>query len=117
MSYWNEMGLLRNDNNKCFEKAYLLTRMQDRIKKIVFKYETIADDVVVDTDSSMPMAYDKRTKGIFVPSYWLPFVNGARVEFSDGTTMTISSITKVIDKDKAERDGKGIIGLNIYFGA
>lgn len=115
MGYWEKLGLLRKDDNNCFEKAFLEVRNFD-IEKVPFRFKTISDDVLTDTESVMPMTYDKRTKGIFVPDYRLPFVNGARVIFLDGTTMVVSSIVKVVDDAKAQADGIGTIGLNVYFG-
>lgn len=116
MSYWNELGLLRNDNKNCFQRAFLLVREKDGIKKMPFKYSTLNDDAVTDTESVIPMNYDKRTKAIYTPSYNLPFVNGGRVEFKDGSTMTISAVIKQVDEQKAITDGEGLIGLNIYLG-
>lgn len=115
MSYWKDMGLLRKDTEQTFEKAFLLVREQNAIKRVPFKYRTIDEERVVDADSVMPMTYDKRTKGIFVWAYWLPFVSGAKVDFGD-IQMTVSSSTEVKDREKALSDGKGIIGLNVYFG-
>lgn len=115
MGYWRDLGLLRKDDQQAFEQATLLVRGTDEIKRINFKYKTISDDRNIDTNSIMPMSFDKRTKGIFCPSYWLPFCNGARVDFGD-ITMTISSTTNVIDSERALSDGKGIVGINIYFG-
>ena len=114
MGYWNDMGLLRKDDQQTFEKAYLLVRQNNSITRVPFRYKTI-DESVADTNSVMPMSYDKRTKGIFVWAYWLPFVNGAKVDFGD-TIMTVSSSQNVVDCEKALSDGKGIIGMNVYFG-
>lgn len=116
MSYWDKFNLLRKDEQQCFEEAFLEVRTAEENKKIPFKYSTITDDVLVNTDSAIPMSYDKRTKAIFVTQHWLPFVNGARIVFKDKSTMFISSVTKVIDKQKALTDGEGVIGLNLYLG-
>lgn len=116
MSYWNSLGLLRKDRRKCFQRAFLLVRANGEIKKYPFKFSTINDDAITDAESAIPMNYDKRTKAIFTPNINLNFVNGGRVEFLDGTTMTISAVIKQIDEQKALSDGEGVIGLNIYFG-
>ena len=116
MSYWNRMGLLRKDDNKCFGKAILEVRGVDRIEKYKFRYKTISDEVITNSSSVLNMDYDSRAEGIFVYDYKLPFVNGARVKFLDGTSLVVSSITKVIDDEKAQADGVGLVGLNIYFG-
>ena len=116
MSYWNKLGLLRGDNNNCFLRAFLQVRTDEDIEEVEFKYKVISDNTLTDTASIMPMTYDKRTKGIFVYDYRLPFVNGARVRFLDGTTMTISSIVEVVDEFKAQNNGMGVIGLNVYLG-
>ena len=116
MGYWNRLGLVRKDKRNAFQKAYLYVRTNDDIEKIEFSFSTISDDTLTATESTMPMGYDKRTKGIFTYDYLLPFVNNARVEFLDGTTMYVSSIVSVIDEEKAQADGQGVVGLNIYFG-
>ena len=115
MSYWGDLGLLRKDEQQVFEKAVLLVRADNNIKEVPFKYRTISEDRVSDEMSVMPMTFDKRTKGIFVPAYWLPFCNGARVDFGD-ITMIVTSTQNVVDSEKALSDGKGIIGVNVYFG-
>lgn len=114
MSYWKKMGLLRKDEEQTFEKAFLLVRENNQITRVPFKYKTI-NESVADTDSIMPMSYDKRTKGIFAWAYWLPFTSGARVDFGD-ITMTVSNTQNVVDSEKAQSDGKGIVGINVYFG-
>lgn len=114
MGYWNKF--LRKDKKNCFQDATLLVRVYEDIKEIPFKFSSVNDDVLLDAESSIPMTYDKRTKAIFVYDYKLPFVNGARIRFADNSTMTISSIVKVVDEKKAFSDGEGIIGLNIYLG-
>lgn len=114
MGYWK--NILRKDDRHCFQDAFLEVRTARGIKKEPFKYSTINDDALVDTDSAIPMSYDKRTKAIFVSDYWLPFVNGARITFKDNTSMVVSSIIKVVDEQKALSDGQGVIGLNIYLG-
>lgn len=116
MSYWKGLGLIRKDKRNAFQKAYLYVRTSDDIEKLPFTFCTIQDDSLSMVESTMPIDYDKRTKGIFTYNYTLPFVNGARVEFLDGTTMYVSSIISVVDEEKAQADGKGIVGLNIYFG-
>ena len=114
MGYWKD--ILRKDDKHCFEEAFLDVRDIKGIKQVPFKYSTITDDAIVNTESALPMTYNKRTKAIFVSDYTLPFVNGARVTFKDKTSMVVSSIIKVIDEQKALSDGKGIIGLNVYLG-
>lgn len=116
MGYWKSLDLLRNDNRNCFQRAFLEVRTKDGMKKMPFTYTTISDDTLTDTESAMPMNFDKRTKGIFVTKYWLPFVSNARIQFKDGSTMTVTSTTKVVDEQKALTDGEGIIGLNVYLG-
>ena len=116
MGYWDKLGLLRNDNQNCFEDGILEIRTTDGIGEIHFRYKTINDDALIDTESAIPMTYDKRTKAIFTNQHNLPFVNGARIKFKDNTTMVISSVIKVVDEQKALSDGQGVIGLNIYLG-
>lgn len=117
MGFWNELGLLRKDNRKCFQNACLITRDSTHAeKRIPFKYSTINEMSIADTESSMPMNYDKKTKAIFTYDYNLPFVTGARIELMDRTTMVVTSIEDVVDENKAERDGVGRIGLNLYLG-
>ena len=117
MGFWNDLGLLRKDNNKCFQKAFLITRDKTHAeKRIPIKFSVVSETNVADTLSAMPMTYDKKTRTIFVYQYNLPFVTGARIEFMDKSTMTITSIDEVIDEDKAERDGRGLIGFNLYLG-
>lgn len=116
MGYWERLGFIRKDKMKCFEYAELEVRSKETIKLFKFRFKTIAEDRVDNVESSLAITYDKRIKGIFVFDYKLPFVSGARVKFNDNTTMTVTNVVKVIDEDKAESDGKGIIGLNVYFG-
>ena len=76
--------------------------------------ETIELIRTVRNNTGVPIAIMYDTKG---PEFrTLNFVNGGRVEFLDGTTMTISAVIKQIDEQKALSDGEGVIGLNIYFG-
>lgn len=114
MGYWKD--ILSKDDKHCFQEAFLEVRDNKGIKKLPFKYSTINDDTIVNTESALPMTYDKRTKAIYVRNTHLPFINGARVVFKDNTSMVVSSIIKVIDEQKALSDGEGVIGLNIYLG-
>lgn len=115
MGFWN--NILRKDERKCFQVAKLLVRGQNGILKQEFKFTTVSEESISDTESALAMTYNKKTRTIFTNCYWLDFCNGARVEFADGSTMTISNITKIVNEEKAQRDGKGIIGLNISLGA
>ena len=116
MSYWRSLGLIRKDKRNCFQTGFLLVRANGEIKKLPFKFSIISDSVLSNETSVLPMEYDKKVKQIFTPAYQLPFVNNARIEFTDGHSMVISSITEVVDEEKAQSDGKGLVGLNIYLG-
>jgi hypothetical protein len=63
MSYWDR--LIRKDNKKCYESAYLETRTKSGITKEQFNFEVISSDSIVLAQSSLPMDYDKRTITIF----------------------------------------------------
>lgn len=115
MSFWDT--LIRKDSKHAFQRAWLEVRGHSDIERVPFSFSTISDDRLSAEESSMHFGFDKRSKGIFTYDYKLPFVTGARVSFRDGTSMVVSSIISVVDEEKAQADGQGIIGLNIYFGA
>lgn len=116
MSFWRSLGLIRKDQRNCFQTGFLLVRANGEIKKRPFKFSIVSDTIISKEMSVMPMEYDKKVKQIFTPAVDLPFANGGRIEFTDGHSMVISSVTEVIDEEKAQSDGKGLIGLNINLG-
>lgn len=116
MSYWENMGLLRKDNTKCYQIGFLYVRGKHGENRLTFNFRDVATETISNAESIANFTYDKKTKTIFTPNTNLPFVNNARIGFMDGSTMVISSISQVIDENKAQFDKKGIIGLNLYLG-
>lgn len=116
MSYWKSLGLIRKDQRNCFQTGFLLVRANGEVKKHPFKFSIVSNTVISSETSVVPMQYDKTIKTIFTPAFHLPFVNGARIEFTDGHSAVVSNITEVIDEEKAQSDGNGLIGLNLYLG-
>lgn len=115
MSYWNDIGLLKRDNNrKCYEKAYLLEKAEGGILEKAFDFETVSEETYQEV-SGITGQYTNRTKTIYTPFYWMNFCRGARVKFADGKELVIKDISEVIDSQKVLADGKGLKGLEITF--
>ena len=116
MSFWKTTGILNNnaDNHRCYEKAYLIEKSQDKLLLKPFPFETITNEAYTETTGIIG-EYVARSKTIYTPFYFLGFCKGARVKFIDGQELVVKDVIEVQDNKKALSDGKGLIGLNIVF--
>lgn len=115
MDVWKYSGISNKTNNhKSYEKAVLLVKAEDEILPKKFNYETVADEAYQES-SGIIGEMTIRTKTIFTPNYWLPFVKGAKVRFESGEELTIKTITEVKDAKKALGLNRGLLGLQIIF--
>lgn len=111
------MGITGNNatEHKCYEHAYLIVKNKSGETKKKFRFETLATETYEESDSLMNMEYTKRSKTIFSPFYWLPFVKGARVQFQNGEILTIRDLVIINESKRALDNGHGTIGIQIMF--